>query len=142
MLLLVAHLSVVQVLQLGRGLHVCPHQRGDQRHGLLRLAGLLTSAGLRWKTTSPPLEAVGSDNLLYHPHGQALLEPAELAAVPPPLVHGAVLVRQTDVLGVLLDSSLEEALAALTGPHAVVLARGVIPAHGAQQRWRVRVMLK
>ena len=133
MLLLVAHLSVVQVLQLGRGLHVCPHQRGDQRHGLLRLAGLLAPAGLRWKTTSTALEAVGSDHLLHHPHGQTLLEPAELAAVPPPLVHGAALVRQTHVLGVLLHRPLEEPLAALAGPHPVVLARGVVPAHGAHQ---------
>ena len=85
------------------------------------------------KTTSPPLEAVGSDHLLHHPHGQALLEPAELAAVPPPLVHGAVLVRQTHVLGVLLHRPLEEPLAALAGPHPIVLARGVIPAHGAHQ---------
>ena len=118
-----------------------PHQCRDQRHRRSG-GGVLGAFGLRGKTTSPALECVRADNLLDHPDSETLLEPAELAPVPPPLVHGAVLVRKTDVLGVFLDSSLEEALAALTGPHAVVLARGVIPAHGAQQRWRVRVMLK
>ena len=103
--------------------------------------GVLGTLGLRGKTTSPTLECVGADNLLDHADGETLLEPAELAPVPPPLVHGAVLVRQTDVLGVLLNSSLEEALAALAGPHAVMLARGVVSAHGAKQRGRVRVML-
>ena len=122
-----------------------PHQGCDESHWLHRPPSpRVTRAppGLCGKTTSPALERVCADNLLDHPDSETLLEPAELAPVPPPLVHGAVLVRQTDVLGVLLDSSLEEALAALTGPHTVVLARGVIPAHGAQQRWRVRVMLK
>ena len=113
-----------------------PDQRGDQSHGLdwspAPLVAGVPAPGLCRKTTPPALERVGADNLLDHPDGETLLEPTELAPVPPPLVHGAVLVRQTDVLGVLLDSSLEEALAALTGPHAVVLARGVIPAHGAQ----------
>ena len=113
-----------------------PHQGGDERHRLHRPPRpRVTRAppGLCGKTTSPALERVCADNLLDHPDGETLLEPAELAAVPPPLVHGTVLVRQTDVLGVLLNSSLEEALAALAGPHAVVLARGVVPAHGAQQ---------
>ena len=113
-----------------------PHQGCDERHWLhWPPSPRVTRAppGLCGKTTSPALERVRADNLLDHPDSETFLEPAELAPVPPPLVHGAVLVRQTDVLGVLLDSSLEEALAALTGPHAVVLARGVIPAHGAQQ---------
>ena len=109
-----------------------PHQRRDQRHRRSG-GGVLGALGLRGKTTSPALESVCPNNLLDHPDGETLLEPAELAAVPPPLVHGAVLVRQTDVLGVLLNSSLEEALAALAGPHAVVLTRGVVPAHGAKQ---------
>ena len=56
-----------------------------------------------------------------------------LAAVPSSLVDGAVLVGQADVLGVLLDGPLEEALAALAGPHPVVLAGRVVPAHCAQQ---------
>ena len=102
---------------------------GHRRGG----GGVLGTLGLRGKTTSPTLECVGANNLLDHPDGETLLEPAELAPVPPPLVHGAVLVRQTDVLGVLLNSSLEEALAALAGPHAVMLARGVVSAHGAKQ---------
>ena len=114
-----------------------PHQGRDQGHRLHWAPGapLVTGAppGLCWKTTSPTLERVCPNNLLDHPDGETLLEPAELAPVPPPLVHGAVLVRQTDVLGVLLNSSLEEALAALAGPHAVMLARGVVSAHGAKQ---------
>ena len=122
-----------------------PDQRGDQSHGLdwspAPLVAGVPAPGLCRKTTPPALERVGADNLLDHPDGETLLEPTELAPVPPPLVHGAVLVRQTDVLGVLLNSSLEEALAALAGPHAVVLAGGVVSTHGAKQRGRVRVML-
>ena len=97
----------------------------------------LADPGLRGKTTSPSLECVSADNLLDHADSETLLEPAELAVVSPPLVHGTVLVPYTDVLGigVLLNSSLEEALAALAGSHAVVLARGVVPAYGTQQRW-------
>ena len=133
---LIDHLGIVQVFQFGCGLHVCPHQAGDQRHGLCRApAPRLTRAppGLGWKSTSPTLERIRPDHLLDHPDRETLLEPAELAAVPPPLVHGAVLVRQADVLGALLNRSLEEALAALAGSHPVVLTRGVVPAHGAQQ---------
>ena len=119
-----------------------PDQRRDQRHRG-RGGGVLGALRLRGKTTSPTLERVRPDDLLDHPDGETLLEPAELAPVPPPLVHGAVLVRQTDVLGVLLDSSLEEALAALAGPHPVVLAGRVVATHRAQQRRRVGlVMLK
>ena len=109
---------------------MCPHQAGDQRHGLCRApAPRLTRAppGLGWKSTSPTLERIRPDHLLDHPDRETLLEPAELAAVPPPLVHGAVLVRQADVLGALLNRSLEEALAALAGSHPVVLTRGVVP---------------
>ena len=139
------HLGIVQVLQFWCRLHVGSNQRCDQSHWLHGTPGapLVTGAppGLCWKTTPPALERVCADNLLDHADGETLLEPAELAPVPPPLVHGAVLVRQTDVLGVLLNSSLEEALAALAGPHAVMLARGVVSAHGAKQRGRVRVML-
>ena len=109
-----------------------PDQRRDQRHRG-RGGRVLRALWLRGKTTSPTLERVRPDDLLDHPDGETLLEPAELAPVPPPLVHGAVLVRQTDVLGVLLNSSLEEALAALAGPHAVMLARGVVSAHGAKK---------
>ena len=60
------------------------------------------------------------------------MEAAVLAAVAAPLVHRAVLVGQAHVLGVLLDGALEEALAALARPHAVVLAGGVVAADGAQ----------
>lgn len=44
---------------------------------------------------------------LHHAHSQALLEATELAAVPPPLVHRAVLVSQADVLGTFLYCALE-----------------------------------
>ena len=115
--LCVVHLGDVRVC-----VHVCPHQCSDQRHGG-RGRGVLGALGLGGKTTSPSLETVRPDHLLDHAGGQALLEPAELAAVPPPLVHGAVLVRQTHILGVLLHRPLEEPLAALAGPHTVVLAR-------------------
>ena len=97
----------------------------------------LADPGLRGEATSPSLECVSADNLLDHADSETLLVPAELAVVSRPLVHGTVLVPYTDVLGigVLLNSSLEEALAALAGSHAVVLARGVVPAYGTQQRW-------
>ena len=93
----------------------------------------LAAPGFRGKTTSPALECVPADNLLYHPDSETLLEPAELAVVPTPLVHGAVLVRHTEVLSVRLNSSLEEALAAFAGPHPVVLPRGVVSADSAQR---------
>ena len=93
----------------------------------------MVAPGLRWKTTSPALETVRPHHLLHHPHHQTLLEPTELATVSSPLVHRAVLVRQADVLGVLLHCPLEEALAALTGADAVVLARSIVPTHGTQQ---------
>ena len=109
-----------------------PDQGSDQRHRG-RGGRVLGALRLRGKSTSPTLECVSPDHLLDHPDRETLLEPAELAAVPPPLVHGAVLVRQADVLGALLNRSLEEALAALAGSHPVVLTRGVVPAHGAQQ---------
>ena len=85
------------------------------------------------KTTSPPLQPVSPHHLLHHPHRQTLLEPAELTPVPPSLVHRTALVRQTDVLGVLLDGPLEEALAALAGADPVVLTGGVVTADGALQ---------
>ena len=42
----------------------------------------------------------------YHADSEAFLEAAELASVPSPLVHWAVLVRKTHVLGSLLNGSL------------------------------------
>ena len=109
-----------------------PHQgrhQGD-RGGGGRVLGAL---GLGGKTTSPALETVGPHHLLDHPGPQTLLEPAELTPVPPSLVHRTALVRQTDVLGVLLDGPLEEALAALAGADPVVLTGGVVTADGALQ---------
>lgn len=42
----------------------------------------------------------------HHADGEALLETAELAAIAPPLVHGTVLVREANVLGIFLDCTL------------------------------------
>ena len=112
------------------------HQRRDERNGG-RGGRLLGASGLGRQPTASAFETVGSHNLLDHAHGQALLESAELAPVPPPLVHGAVLVGQADVLGVLLHRPLEESLAALTGAHAVVLAGRVVAAHSAEKAGRL-----
>ena len=49
------------------------------------------------------------------------------------LVDRAVPVSQTDVFGVFLDGPLEESLAALAGPHPIVLTGGVVSADGAQE---------
>ena len=95
--------------------------------------GLLVAPWFRWKSTPSPLQTVRPHHLFHHPHGQALLEAAELATVSSPLVHRAVLVRQADVLGVLLHCPLEEPLAALAGADAIVLARSIVPTHGTQQ---------
>ena len=102
---------------------------GDWRCGW----SLLVAPWFRRKPPSPPLQTVRPHHLLHHPHGQTLLEAAELATVSSPLVHRAVLVRQADVLGVLLHCPLEEALAALAGADAIVLARSIVPTHGTQQ---------
>ena len=110
---------------------MCPHQGRDHAHGR-RGRGLLGTPGLRRQSAPAALQAVRPHHLLDHAHGQALLEPAELAPVPSPLVHRAVLVGQANVLGVLLDRPLEEALAALTGPDPVVLTRRVVSADRTQ----------
>ena len=98
-----------------------------------------------WFGRKPPpssLQTVRPHHLLHHPHGQALLETAELATVSPPLVHRAVLVGQADVLGVLLHRPLEESLAALAGANAIVLAGSIVPTHGTEQRRGLGLKLK
>jgi len=87
----------------------------------------------RREPSPPPLEIVCSDYLLHHARGQTLLEPAKLAPVPPSFVDGAVFIRQTNVLGVLLNCSLEKSLAPFAGSHSVMLARCVVPTNGAEQ---------
>ena len=90
---------------------------------------------LGWKTSPPTLEAIRPDHLPDHPDCETLLEPAELAPVPPLLVHGAVLVCQAHVLAFLLNSlnsSPKEGLAALAGSHSVVLTWGVVATHCAR----------
>lgn len=70
--------------------------------------------------------------LLDHADHQALLEPAELAAISPALVHRTGFVGQTHVLGAFLHGPLEEALAALASTHAIMLTGRGVAAHSAQ----------
>lgn len=56
---------------------------------------------------STPVSGGACRTFFDHAHGKALLEAAELAPVPPPLVHRAVFVGQADVLGVLLHCALQ-----------------------------------
>ena len=97
----------------------------------------MVAPGFGGKTTSPALETVSPHHLLDHPGCQTLLEPTELTSVPPSFVHRAALVCQTDIFSVLLDSPLEESLAALAGSHPVVLAGGVISTDGTEERRRL-----
>jgi len=62
------------------------------------------------------------------------LESTELTAIATSLVHRAILVRQADVLGALLDGPLEESLAALTGSNSIVLTGSGVAANGTQLR--------
>lgn len=55
--------------------------------------------------------------LFGHSHSEALLQAAELAAVPGHLVDDAVLVPVTRVHHVLLDTAAEEALRVCTRTH-------------------------
>ena len=109
-----------------------PNQGCDESYRWCRRC-LLVTPGLCGQATPPTLEAVRPHHLLHHPHHKALLEAAELATVPPALVHFTVLVHQTNILGGLLDRPLEESLAALTGAHPVVLTTGNVATHGAGQ---------
>ena len=97
----------------------------------------MVAPGFGGKTTSPALETVRPHHLLHHPDHQTFLEPTELTSVPPSFVHRAALVGQTDIFSVLLDSSLEESLAALAGSHSVVLTGGIVSTHGTEQRRRL-----
>lgn len=68
-----------------------------------------------------------------HAHGETLLEATLLAAVAIDADDGAILILQTPfVLDILLDAPTEKALAALTGVHAIVEARGNVPTHFTQ----------
>ena len=109
--------------------------RGHRFPPLLESVVVVLSEVLGWKTSSPTLEAIRPDHLPDHPDCETLLEPAELAPVPPLLVHGAVLVCQADVLAFLLNSlnsSPKEGLAALAGSHSVVLTWGVVSTNGTR----------
>ena len=109
--------------------------RGHRFPPLLESVVVVLSEVLGWKTSSPTLEAIRPDHLPDHPDCETLLEPAELAPVPPLLVHGAVLVCQADVLAGLLsslNSSPKEGLASLAGSHSVVLTWGVVSTNGTR----------
>ena len=94
---------------------------------------LLRTLGLGGKSSSATLETVGPYNLFDHSSSQTLLEATELTSVPPSLVHRTVLVSQANILGVLLDSSLEESLATFTGPHSIMLTGCMISTYGAHK---------
>lgn len=66
----------------------------------------------------------GLDSLTFplHPHGQALLVTAVLAAVPLSFVHSAVFIVPTGVGQILAHCPLKEAFTALTAVNAIVLA--------------------
>lgn len=113
--------------------HKGRYQRDRRRRG--RFLGRL---GLGREPTAPALERIGADDFFDHADGQALLEAAELAAVPPPLIHGTGFIGEADVLAAFLDSPLEEPLAALAGADAVVLAGGGVSADCAELRRRRR----
>ena len=53
------------------------------------------------------------------------------------LVNFTVAICHTCVDPLVLNSSLEESLAALAGPHSVVLTGGVISTDGTEQRGRL-----
>ena len=72
-------------------------------------------------------------HLLDHADSQALVEAAELAPVPRPLVDRAVLVPMADVPGIPLDGPLEETLASFARSCPVVPTDGVVAAHCAEQ---------
>ena len=67
---------------------------------------IITAAPL----TSPPVTPLLLDGLPLHAHGDTLVVPTELAPVPLPLVHQAVLVLATGVGQLFTNCSLEETL--------------------------------
>lgn len=73
---------------------------------VLSAAGWAADWDLPTPAGTPPTPGWDPSTFFDHANSQALLEAAELAAVPPPLIHGAVLVGQADVLGVLLHRAL------------------------------------
>ena len=125
-----SYLRIIEVAQVGAGVHLRSHQGGDQgdRHGGGRL---LRTLRFRGEPAPSTLQTVRPHHLLHHPHHQTLLEPTELATVSSPLVHRAVFVRQANVLGVFLHRPFEEAFAAFAGTHAVVLTGRVVSADSA-----------
>ena len=74
------------------------------------------------------------NTLRLHPLGVTFPQSAGLASLPGVLVDAAVTTKLAAVLQFLSDGPPEESLASLARAHAVVLARGVVPAHRAQQR--------
>lgn len=76
--------------------------------------------------------------LLDHANHQALLESAKLTTVSPAFIYRASLLGQAHILGALLYSPLEEALAAFACAHTVVLTGRGVAAHSAElaRAWR------
>ena len=102
----ILYLGIIQISQIGRGIHVSPDEGSDERNGR-RWRGLLRGPRLRRQTPASPFQGIRPDDFFHHPHDQTLLEAAELAAVSATLVHGAVLVAQTHVLASLLHGPLQ-----------------------------------
>lgn len=73
-----------------------------------------------------------------HPKRYALLEPTVLAPVPIDPVHYALLRPGTLVVDDGVLAAPEEALAALTGDHAIVDARRLVAAHLAGDDFNLR----
>lgn len=81
---------------------------------------------------TPVAAAVATHATLCHAHFVALAEAARLAALAAVLIDSALVGRRADVVIVTLDAPLEESLAALAGPHPVVVARRVVVTHGTE----------
>lgn len=71
--------------------------------------------------------------VFIHFHGQAFFEAAGLALVPAGHVDRTAALLFAHVLEVAAHASLEEAAAAVTGQHSVMLARCSISAHQAER---------
>ena len=109
-----------------------PHQRSNKTNRLSYLR-FLRALWLGWQTAPSALQPISSHHLFDHAHSETLLKPTKLAPVTTTLVDRTVFVGQANILGVLLNCPLEEALAAFTGSNPVVLTRGIVTAHRAEE---------
>lgn len=95
--------------------------------------------GLCGQAAAAPLQVIGAHAFAYHAAVKALLVATILASIPAPLVNYTIHGARANVLRVLLDRALEEPLAALTGPHPVVLAGGIVAANGTNMIFLVAI---